>query len=77
MGAMYQPWERTDFRREENETIITDLVDGEVIVRIPGRHMLDQAEGIYNAMRMEFLRGYMQGATDKVNEIKEVLNCRF
>jgi hypothetical protein len=77
MRAIYQPWERTDYRREENETIITDLVDGEVIVRIPGRHLLDQAEEIYNTLRMEYLRGYMQGATDKVNEIKEVLNCRF
>jgi hypothetical protein len=77
MGAIYQPWERTDFRREENETIISDLYDGEVIVRIPGRHLLDQAEEIYNVLRMEFLRGYVQGATDKVNEIKEVLNCRF
>jgi hypothetical protein len=77
MSAIYQPWEKTDFRREENETIITDLVDGEVIVRIPGRHLLDQAKEIYNVMRMEFLRGYMQGAEDKVNEIKHVLNCRF
>ena len=75
MSAIYQPWEKTDFRREENETIISDLYDGEVIVRIPGRHLLDQAEEIYNTMRTEYLRGYMQGMTDKINEIKAALGC--
>ncbi len=74
---MYQPWERTDFRREEGETIITDLVDGETIVRIPGRHIPEQAKLIYETIRMEFLRGYMQGAEDKVREVRAVLNCRY
>ncbi len=77
MSAMYQPWEKTDYRREIDETIITDQADGEVIVRIPGRHRSEQAEKIYNTIRMEYLHGYAQGVTDKVNEIKEVLNCRY
>jgi hypothetical protein len=77
MSAIYQPWEKTYFRREEEETIINDGEDGQVIVRIPGRHRLEQAEKIYNVMRMEYLRGYMEGATDKINEIKEVLNYRY
>jgi hypothetical protein len=74
---MYQPWDDTGIREEGSETVIFDRFDGEEIVRIPGRHMPEKARLIYNTIRMEFLRGYMQGAEDKVREVREVLNCRY
>jgi hypothetical protein len=77
MSAIYQPWKKTGYYLEESATVIFDFGDGKVIVKIPGRHELKQAEEIYNTMREEFLRGYMQGVEDKVREIKEVLNCRY
>ena len=76
MGAIFQPWSKTTYDIEWPQTIVRDRRTQEVILRIPVTdHGYEAIKDIYEMARMQYLRGYTQGMTDKVNEIKAALGC--